>query len=109
MVRWEASKSIVLGTMVLSSNHFGFRAAVRLPLHSAAGATVRVPVNAAASAGVHPSSCRIRMVAFASAAVPAWSLAMADSPQPAGELAGVMALPAEVAEALEDGQLDLFR
>jgi hypothetical protein len=34
---------------------------------------------------------------------------VAEDPLPPAALAGVMALPAEVADALEDGQLSLFR
>lgn len=50
-------------------------------------------------------SCRIRMVAFAT---PLWAPEQPeDGALPVGA-AGVMALPLELANALEDGQLDLF-
>lgn len=50
-------------------------------------------------------SCRIRMVAFAT---PLWAPEQPDDLASPVAVSGVMALPAELAEALEDGQLDLF-
>lgn len=69
----------------------------------------RSPSGVALASGAGVSSCRIRMVPFASAAVLNWSRGSVEELPSTVPMAGVMALPAELADALEDGQLDLFR
>lgn len=85
VVGWTEHKSIVMGAMVVSATRSEFSSTSR------AGAR----------------SCRIRVVAFA---VP-WAIGGFEEPGQVGggvSCAGMMALPAELADALQDGQLELF-